>query len=403
MAPQAATAGAVATLIVCGAIAAVWHTAWAQAEGQRRGERVQPPRELLEEYPFDQGRLRSAERESPAVDSGSSQRPISELPGDSGGGDWPIIAVVSATAASLLAAGMILRRRVVRATANGPQPAPPPAQPASPTWVARRVRFPGGGRERGANSYAVANQKGGVGKTTVSLTLGAAVARRGERVLLVDLDPQASATTVLGADLQGRPTLADVMLKPECSLEETVTPTEWGIDLVPAERALRSADAEIPKRDEAVLPRELATVGDYDLVLIDCPPNLGALTIDALTAVSGVLVVTEPTYLALHSLEELIDTLRLVAEKQNPALELAGVVLNRVETTAEHKRRVAELEDTLGAYVWEPHVPKRVVLQDAMRRGVPAQDLPSHSHSAAEIAEIFDQLADRLEAIRIQA
>jgi chromosome partitioning protein len=402
MARHHVSARAVGTLIVSGAFAAAGQTAWAQPEGERRGDRVQPPKELLEEYPFRQGRLRSAERESPAADGGSSQRPISELPGESGGRDWPIIGLVSAAAASLLAAGVILRRRVLRATANGPEPEPPPARPASPPPVARRG-FPGGGRDTLANSYAVANQKGGVGKTTISLMLGAAVARRGGRVLLVDLDPQASATTVLGADVQDRPTLADVMLKPECSLGEAVTSTGWGLDLVPAERALRSADAEIPTRDEAVLPRELETVGDYDLVLIDCPPNLGALTIDALTAVSRALVVTEPTYLALHAMEELLDTLRSVAAGQNPTLELAGVVLNRLETTAEHKRSVAELDETLGAHVWEPHVPKRAVLQDAMRRGVPAQDLRSHSHYAVEIAEIFDQLADRLETIRIKA
>jgi cellulose biosynthesis protein BcsQ len=222
-------------------------------------------------------------------------------------------------------------------------------------------------------------------------------------VLLVDLDPQASATAVLGAEGRDGPTLADVMLKPDCSLAEAVTPTEWGLDLVPAERALRTADADIPTGDEAVLPRELETVRDYDLILIDCPPNLGALTIDALTAVSRALVVTEPTYLALHAMEELLDALRSVSEEQNPALELAGVVLNRVETTAEHKRSVAELEERLGSQVWEPHVPKRAVLQDAMRRGVPAQDLETHTHYATEIAEIFDLLADRLEAIRVRA
>jgi chromosome partitioning protein len=197
--------------------------------------------------------------------------------------------------------------------------------------------------------------------------------------------------------------LADVMVEARCSLVEAVTPTGWGLDLVPAERALRSADGQVRTGDDAVLPRELETVGDYDLVLVDCPPNLGALTIDALTAVSRALVVTEPTYLALHAMEELLDTLRWVAEEQNPALELAGVVLNRVETTAEHKRSVAEVEEKFGVQVWEPHVPKRAVLQDAMRRGVPAQDLGSHTHYADEIAEIFDLLADRLEALRANA
>jgi chromosome partitioning protein len=400
MAPRQLSRGALATLIVFGAFAPSVQTAGAQSDH----ERVRPPKQLLEEYPFVQGRLRSAEHASRGGDDGSSRLPVSERPGEPGSREWWVIALVFAAASSLLLGGVILRRRFVPATAaNGSEPDPPLARPSSQPSAAHRGSSPANAFDRPANSYAVANQKGGVGKTTISLTLGAAAARRGERVLLVDLDPQASATTVLGPDLDDRPTLADVVRTPECSLREAVTPTAWGLDLVPAERALRSADAEIGARDEPVLARELQTVGDYDLVLIDCPPNLGALTIDALTAVSGALVVTEPTYLALHSMEELLDTLRWVGEEQNPALELAGVVLNRVETTAEHKRTVAELEDRLGAQIWEPHVPKRAVLQDAMRRGVPAQDLETHTHYAVEIAEIFDLLADRIDAIRVKA
>jgi chromosome partitioning protein len=114
-------------------------------------------------------------------------------------------------------------------------------------------------------------------------------------------------------------------------------------------------------------------------------------------------VVTEPTFLALHAMEELLDTLRDVSEAQNPALQLAGVVLNRVETTAEHKNSVAEVEDTFGAQLWEPHIPKRAILQDAMRLGVPPQDLETHSHYATEIAEIFDLLAMRIEAIEAKS
>jgi chromosome partitioning protein len=396
----------VAVLIgVWAMFATAGQAAWGQGEGgERRGERVQPPEELLEEYPFRQGRLHSAERRLPAADTGSAQVPGGEAVAEAGDADWPIIALIFGVATSLLLVGMLVRR-LVPATGNGSEPEPAPrTEPAPPTSAPRRAPVTrNGGPRRPANSYAVANQKGGVGKTTISLTLGAAAARRGKRVLLVDLDPQASATAVLGVNVEDRPTLADVMVETRCSLVEAVTPTGWGLDLVPAERALRSADAQVRTGDDAVLPRELETVGDYDLVLVDCPPNLGALTIEALTAVSRALVVTEPTYLALHAMEELLDTLRWVAEEQNPALELAGVVLNRVETTAEHKRSVAEVEETFGVQVWEPHVPKRAVLQDAMRRGVPAQDLGSHTHYAAEIAEIFDLLADRLEALRANA
>jgi chromosome partitioning protein len=268
--------------------------------------------------------------------------------------------------------------------------------------VARQsARFPGRARPSPAgNCYAVANQKGGVGKTTVSLALGAAAARRGERVLLVDLDPQASATAVLGADAADQASIAEVLIDGSRALREIVVPTAWGFDLVPAEPRLRSADTGTRRVDESVLGRELATVADYDLVLIDCPPSLGRLTLEAFNAVSRVLVVTEPTYLALHAMKELRDTLDVVADTQNPVLELAGLVLNRVESTAEHKRSVAELEADFGPRVWTPHVPRRAILQDAMRLGVPPHELETHGHYASEIGDIFDRLVERFATMK---
>jgi chromosome partitioning protein len=220
-------------------------------------------------------------------------------------------------------------------------------------------------------------------------------------VLLVDLDPQAAATTVLGAN-DHRPTVADVMREPGTySLAEAIGPTEWGIDLARSEWALREADTGRPARSGLIFDSQLAALGDYELVLIDCPPNLGALTFDALTAASHALIVTEPTFLALRALDELLNTLEQVTAERNPSLELAGVVLNRVEATAEHKRGVAEIEETFGSRVWEPHIPKRAVLQDAMRLGVPPQDL--RSHYADEITGLFNELANGLQVSRLEA
>jgi chromosome partitioning protein len=387
-------------LVVCGAFAAAGgQPAWAQRDGKRSGDRVQPPTELLKEYPFRQGRLRSRERSNADERASAAQVPVREPSAESN--PWEIIAPVILGATLVWLLGTV-GLRIARATAGGSGEKPVPTG-APPPPRSRAARF---SRRRAArspkNSFAVVNQKGGVGKTTISLTLGAAALRRGSRVLLVDLDPQASATSVVGADVDEQPTMTDVMLS-DCPLGEAVRPTEWGLDLAPADRGLRSADSGVTTGDEAVLPRQLETVGDYDLMLIDCPPNLGTLTIDALAAASRALVVTEPTFLALHAMEELLDTLGDVAAEQNPSLELAGVVLNRVEATAEHRHSVAELEDAFGSQVWEPHVPKRAILQDAMRRGVPAQDLGSHSHYATEIAEIFDALAVRIEAIQVKS
>jgi chromosome partitioning protein len=400
---ESARSGLVGLLLSLGLLAAGGDAAGAQQKDGDSGRRVQPPTELLREYPFRQGRLRShAGSEVRPIDAGEVSRPAQAPTADPGGGAPSVTTfALVGTAALLLLVLVPLGRRVVRTTAGPRETAPaigltplaapreqhprPAPDPALPPEV--------------PNSYAVANQKGGVGKTTVSLALGTAAARRGSRVLLVDLDPQASATAVIGTNGDDRPTVADVMLKPDaCSLGDAVRTTDWGLDLAPAQRSLRLVERGIPLNYEAVLPRQLVTVGDYDLVLIDCPPNLGTLTIEALAAASRTLVVTEPTFLALHALEELVDTLNDVAADYNPSLGLAGVVLNRVESTAEHKRGVAQLGDMFGAQVWEPHIPKRAVLQDAMRQRVPPQDLPTHY--ASEIAELFDALAERLERSR---
>ena len=408
MGPKRLSVRMVSGLVVCAAITWSAPAAWSQRDGERSGDRVQPPTELLEEYPFRQGELRSREERSPArpPDADSPQLPLSEPAEDR---DQQIIWLIFGAAATLLLLGLIGRRvtrKAARDERDVPQPPPPQVSPpAAPRSSASAAPDFSSGREGPGpkNCYAVVNQKGGVGKTTVSLVLSAAAVRRGRRVLLLDLDPQASATSVLGADVDERPTVTDAMLSVECPLSQAVRPTGWGLDLAPADRLLRQADGGISPDDAAVLPRQLETVDDYDLLLIDCPPSLGGLTINALAAASRALVVTEPTFLALHAMEELLDTLRDVSEAQNPSLQLAGVVLNRVETTAEHKNSVAEVEDTFGGQLWEPHIPKRAILQDAMRLGVPPQDLETHSHYATEIAEIFDLLAMRIEAIEAKS
>jgi chromosome partitioning protein len=399
----------VAALLACAAVVA---TASGQPN-ERARDRVQRPTELLREYPFDQGRLRSTARsDPPRSGAGSAALPS---PGDSGGG-WPLIWLALGGAA-LLGALALIARRVQRPSAPRLTGAEIGARTDEAGWLvfdtepsrprsvgaSQAGRFPRrGSRAPAANAYAVANQKGGVGKTTVSLVLGAAAARRGKHVLLVDLDPQASATSVLAADEVERPSIADVIVDGTRQLRDTVIPTTWGLDLAPAERRLRSAEMGAPT-EGSTLRHELTTVADYDLVLIDCPPSLGRLTVEALIAASRALVVTEPSFLALQAMEELLDTLDSIAEDENPSLGLGGVVVNRFESTAEHRRSMEELEANLGPRLWTPHIPKRAILQEAMRRGQPPQDLTTHSHYASEIASIFDQLVERLTAVPLKS
>jgi chromosome partitioning protein len=249
-------------------------------------------------------------------------------------------------------------------------------------------------------TYAFANQKGGVGKTTVSLGLAAALAGDGASVLFVDLDPQASATRVLGVDVDQRHTIADVVLEEErFAIADAVAATAWGFDLAPAETALASRESRRAAADEFVLKRQLTAVAGYDVVLVDCPPSIGLLTLNALVAASRLVVVTEPSFLALQGTDELLETQELVRAHYNPDLELAGVIVNRVERTLEHRHSAVEIERYFGAgLVWEPMLPKRTAMQDATRRGVPVGSLAGRA--ARELSVGLTQLARRIEVTR---
>ena len=248
--------------------------------------------------------------------------------------------------------------------------------------------------------YGFANQKGGVGKTTVTLGVASALAHRGARVLLVDVDPQASATKVLGVPVEGALTVADALLEPSrYRLVDAIVPSGWGFDLAPAEMALAARESRRSTADEFVLRHQLRGVAGYDLVLIDCPPSLGVLTLNALTAASQVVIVTEPSFLSLQGIGELLETRDLVCAHYNSELLLAGVIVNRVERTVEHQAGLAELASYFGTdLVWSPQLPKRTVLQDGARRGVPVSML--RGRAARDLEQNFAALADRLEAGR---
>jgi chromosome partitioning protein len=245
-------------------------------------------------------------------------------------------------------------------------------------------------------TYVFANQKGGVGKTTVTLGVAVALAARDARVLLIDLDPQASATKVLGVDTQERCTMADALLEPHrYSVSDAITRGRWGFDVAPAEMALASREARRSTADEFVLRNQLDRVTAYDVVLVDCPPSLGVLTLNALAAASHLVLVTEPSFLALQGIDELLETRDLVQAHYNSGLTLAGVIVNRVERTVEHCSGQAEIASYFGPeLVWSPHLPKRTMLQEGARRGVPLADLGSPA--ARELSDGFAELAGRI-------
>lgn len=240
---------------------------------------------------------------------------------------------------------------------------------------------------------ALLNQKGGVGKTTVTLGLTSAAARAGRRVLVVDLDPQASATWVLGIDpAEVSRSAAALVDGSTVDASEIVVPASprWGqhIDLVPSGPVLQRAE----QGDTVHLRRALAAVQHrYDAVLVDCPPSLGSLTRSALGAARHALLVVEPSALSLRGIGAVADTVDEVWDSHNPDLELSGVVVNRVPpSSSEADRRLDELARIVGRRtIWQPLVPTRTIVNQAI-----AERRPVHSYGsrAGEVSAVFDAL-----------
>lgn len=249
--------------------------------------------------------------------------------------------------------------------------------------------------------YAIANQKGGVGKTTVALCLAAALQQRSQRVLIVDLDPQAGATKVLDVDPSAtdQPTMADLMLaETDHPIAEAVCPTDWGIDLAPSEIGLARKENERQPGDDLILRGAMqAEPLDYDVVLIDCPPQLGSLTVNALAAAGHLVLITEPSFVAQTGVGDLLETRDVIRRRLNPELQLAGVVVNLADHTREAKLRLQETAEFFGEALWEPPVPRRAVVREALAKGLPLHH-PRAGRAAPDVTPVFEQLSRRIAA-----
>ncbi|MEZ4518428.1 MAG: ParA family protein [Chloroflexota bacterium] len=225
--------------------------------------------------------------------------------------------------------------------------------------------------------YAVANQKGGVGKTTSVISICAYLAGSGRRVLLVDMDPQANATSALGNDkYQMDPSTYHLLLEEVPAGEMTPLHSEFGIDLLPSHPSLAGAEIELVNAigREYRLQKVLDQLSDkYDYILIDCPPSLGLLTINGLTAArNGVLIPVQCEYLPLEGLTQLLQTIDLVREYLNPALQVRGVMMTMYDSRTNLSRQVVEeVRRYFPNKVFKSIIPRNVRLSEAPSFGQP--------------------------------
>jgi chromosome partitioning protein len=252
-----------------------------------------------------------------------------------------------------------------------------------------------------ASVFCIANQKGGVGKTTTSVNLAAGLARVGQRVLLVDLDPQGNATMGSGVDKrQLKPSVYQVLLGIAPLPEARRASPQGGYDVLGANRELAGAEVELvdEERREHRLKELLATVADdYDFVLIDTPPALGLLTLNALCAAQGVIVPMQCEYFALEGLTDLVNTVRQVHAKLNPDLVLIGLLRVMFDPRITLQQQVSDqLKTHFGEKVFDAVIPRNVRLAEAPSYGLPGVVFDRASRGALAYIEFAEEMVRRV-------
>lgn len=223
---------------------------------------------------------------------------------------------------------------------------------------------------------AVANQKGGVGKTTTTVNLAAALAEQEKKVLLIDMDPQGNATSGVGIDKRTAENTVYELLIGECKAKKCIIKTDTdGLDLIPANIDLSGAEInllDLKNREFRLRDATLGVKENYDFLLIDCPPSLNMLTVNALSAADSVLVPIQCEYYALEGLSQLLHTVDLIKKRRNKKLEIEGVVFTMYDARTNLSAQVVEsVKRTLKENIYETIIPRNIRLSEAPSHGLP--------------------------------
>ena len=234
---------------------------------------------------------------------------------------------------------------------------------------------------------SLVNQKGGVGKTTTAVSLASYIGKKKKKVLVVDLDPQANATSGLGIEKSELETTTYDLLINECPVRDVIFESSaQNVDIIPTNINLAGAEVELVNAisRENILRGAIEEIKDeYDYIIIDCPPSLGLLTINSLTASDGIIIPIQGEYYALEGLSQLVETINIVKKKLNPDIEIVGVVLTMFDMRTQLSKQVREeVEDYFGKKVFKTIIPRNVRLAEAPSHGLAISDYDKASKGA---------------------
>lgn len=249
---------------------------------------------------------------------------------------------------------------------------------------------------------AISNQKGGVGKTTTSINLSACLAEKGKKVLLVDIDPQGNATSGVGVNKNECENTVYELIIGSCKLEDCIIHDALeNLSVIPSNVNLAGAEIELigVNDKEFILKKNIDKIRDnYDYIIIDCPPSLNTLTVNALTTADTVLVPIQCEYYALEGLSQLLYTINLVKERLNPSLEMEGVVFTMFNARTNLSLEVVEnVKDNLKQSVYKTIIPRNVRLAEAPSHGLPINLYDSKSAGAESYRLLADEVIEREE------